>query len=129
MTTSSDNDEQVPMSGGKVLSSHIPRWELIPTVAIDCLADRFAAGIERKGDKSWNAIATNQDAIMYKKFLLDRCAHIARHAMLLRDKLLLGDIDPSDDDDAGAILFGGALMACATRRMLDGEPLIETPPE
>lgn len=111
--------EQVSLAGGQALSSKIPAWYLIPTEALDSLAARFEAGVRIKKEKSWNAVSHNQDVVKNIDFLIDRLGHVARHAMLLRDKLHKLDFAAIEaDDDAGAILFGGALMACGVKALL-----------
>lgn len=111
--------EQVPMAGGQALSTRIPPYHLIPTAALDALASRLEEGVRKKGEKSWNALANNQDVLKDIDFLIDRLGHVARHAMLLRDKLHKLDFAAIEaDDDAGAILFGGVLMACAVKTLL-----------
>lgn len=105
---------QVLFVGGLAASSKIPPLHLIPTLALECLANRFQKGIDRKGDKSWNAISTNQSILTDREFAIERTAHIIQHAMKLRDKLLSGEDLPGDDDDAGAIMWAGAFFACVS---------------
>ena len=104
--------EQVSFAGGLVTSSKIPPLHLIPTIALESLANRFQKGIERKGDKSWNALSANQSILTDREFAIERTAHVIQHAMKLRDKLLNGEDLPGDDDDAGAIMWAGAFFAC-----------------
>lgn len=104
--------EQVPFAGGLAASSKIPPLHLIPTVALESLANRFELGIKRKGDKSWNALSSNQSILTDREFAIERTAHVIQHAMKLRDKLLSGEGLPGDDDDAGAIMWAGAFFAC-----------------
>lgn len=104
--------EQVPFAGGLAASSKIPPLHLIPTVALECLANRFQKGIERKGDKSWNALSANQSILTDREFAIERTAHVIQHAMKLRDKLLSGEDLPGDDDDSGAIMWAGAFFSC-----------------
>ncbi len=117
--TKAAEPEQVPMAGGQVLSTRIPPYHLIPTAALDALANRLAEGLRLKREQSWNAIANNQEVLKNLEFLIDRLGHIARHTMLLRDKLHRRDFDAIvADDDAGAILFGGTLLTCAIDALL-----------
>lgn len=106
------NAPEVPLAGGIVSSSAIPGFHLIPTEALTRLAARFELGLERKGDKAWNAITDNQQCLTARDFVLSRIDHVIGHAMKLRDKLVRGM--PLDDDDAGAIIWGGAFLCCAT---------------
>lgn len=121
--------EEVIMAGGKVSSSKVPAIHLIPTDALIGLADRFAVGTARKGDKAWNATTSNHDVLENREFLIERVSHIIRHALLLRDQIVAGrfgsadgagngGIDGDEDsfyENAGAVAFGGALMLCAAR--------------
>lgn len=109
---------EVKHAGGIVSSSKVPALHLIPTEALLCLADRFQVGTERKGDGAWNALTKNQQCLDDNAFLIERCSHIIRHTMLLRDQLAHGFNDEEDSpyENAGAIIFGGALMACAMAR-------------
>lgn len=107
-----DTPKQIPYAGGLALSSLVPPLHLIPTVALESLANRFQLGIERKGNKSWNAISQNQEILTDREFAIERISHIIHHATKLRDKLIRGDEIPGEDDDAGAILWGGAFLAC-----------------
>ena len=100
-------------------SSKVPALHLIPTEALICLAERFEVGTERKGEGAWNALTKNQQCLDDKAFLIERCSHIIRHTMLLRDQLAHGYSPEQEDspyENAGAIIFGGALMACAVKR-------------
>lgn len=109
-----DQPEQVTMAGGSASSSKGPPLHLIPTIALERLAERFALGIVRQGDKSWNALSDNQQCLTDKKFLIERLSHIIHHALKLRDKLNKFDLEAvQQDDDAGAIAWGGMFLLCA----------------
>ncbi len=107
-----ENAAEIPFAGGKVSSSKSPRFELIPTVALVRLADRFELGLERKADKAWNAMTPNQEVLQDRAFVLSRIAHVISHALKLRDKVIAGGV--MGDDDAAAILWGGAFLVCAS---------------
>lgn len=113
---SEGHPEQVLMAGGIIASSKIPPFHLIPTIALERIAERFQLGIERKGDKSWNALSNNQDALKDKQFLIERMSHIIHHAMKLRDKLASG-LPLTGDYDASAIAWGGIFAICAMEAM------------
>lgn len=107
--------EQRRMAGGKVSSTKVPPLHLIPTVALTTLADRFQAGKDRKGGGAWNALSKNQEILTDKEFLIERCDHIILHTLLVRDQLARGE-SPGEESlshNAGAVLFGGALLSCA----------------
>lgn len=106
--------EQILMAGGKAASTKVPALHLIPTDALVNLAFRFELGIERKGDKAWNALSKNQEILLDREFLIERISHIIHHALKLRDKLLKNDIaGMEEDDDAGAVTWGGVFLLSA----------------
>lgn len=117
--------EQVEFAGGAAASSKIPPLHLIPTTALEKTAERFALGVERKGEKSWNAISQNQQILTDVDFLIERTAHIIHHAAKMRDRLVAYRDDPKkasvtvfrDDDDASAIVWGGMFLQCAVERL------------
>lgn len=110
--------EQVLHAGGKAASTPIPPLHLIPTVALEALANRFQLGIERKGDKSWNALSPNQEILADVQFAIDRCGHVIHHALKLRDKLLRGDTEAMlADSDGSAIAWGGVFLTCVVDAM------------
>ncbi len=113
--------EQVLMAGGIAASSKIPPFHLIPTASLEGLAERFALGVQRKGDKAWNATSLNQACLEDAEFVLERIGHVIHHAMKLRDKIAAKDVSAIlEDDDAGAIAWGGAFLLCAVDRMRKG---------
>jgi hypothetical protein len=101
---------------GKVSSSKIPGFHLIPTEALVRLALRFDVGVERKKELAWNALTANQDMLTNKEFILHRIGHVINHAQKLRDKIVAGTSDLGDDD-AGAIIWAGAFLCCATKAL------------
>ncbi len=124
MSGSVQMGQEVEMAGGKVSSSKVDMLHLIPTDALTGLADRFAVGSARKGDKAWNATTNNHEALEDREFLLERVSHVIRHALLLRDQIVAGrfvGVEGMEEDsfyeNAGAVAFGGALMLCAAKRI------------
>lgn len=113
-------DNEVKFSGGGS-SSKEPALELIPYEALLRMARRFELGIERRPDgSSWNALSENFVACcLDKKFVMNRAAHGAQHAMKLK-AIMAGEIADDGDDHAGAILWCGAFLACATRIQKSG---------
>lgn len=111
----SDNPVQIPMAGGKAASSVGPPFHLIPTSALTHLANRFQKGVERKGDKSWNALSNNQECLTDKEFVIERMSHVIHHALKLRDQLQNG-VQPTDEsmtENAAAMAWGGVFAICA----------------
>ena len=111
----SDHPVQIPMAGGKVASSVGPPFHLIPTSALTHLANRFQKGIERKGDKAWNALSNNQECLTDKAFVIERMSHVIHHALKLRDQLQNGVQagDESMTENAAAMAWGGIFAICA----------------
>lgn len=101
----------VSFSSG-VQSTDVPPFHLIPTVALVEIANRFKLGVERKGDKAWNAISSNQECLADDKFIIDRVGHAMLHLMRLRDALISGVVDEIVDD-AAAVAWSGVFFICA----------------
>ena len=108
---------QTLMANGKVASTKGPSFHLIPTVALVKLAERFELGEERKGDKAWNATSKNQECLLDRAWLIERCSHIIHHAMKLRDQLAGLEADESPTDNASAIAWGGMFLICAAEAL------------
>ena len=106
------------MAGGKAASSVGPPFHLIPTSALTHLANRFQKGIERKGDKAWNALSNNQECLLDKEFVIERMSHIIHHALKLRDQIRFG-VQPGDEsltENAAAMAWGGIFAICAAEQ-------------
>lgn len=88
-------------------------FHLIPLVALERLAERFMLGEVRKGSKAWNALSSNQHILTEKKFILARLSHVIHHTYKLMNKIA-NDLPLTDDDDAGAIAWGGVFAICAS---------------
>jgi hypothetical protein len=71
------------------------------------MAERFMLGEEKHKDKCWNAKFPDR---LDERFVIERLNHIIKHAKIALDKIL-GINQDDGDDDAGAILFGGAVLA------------------
>lgn len=111
-------ERQITMAGGKVLSTKAPAVHLIPTIVLEKLAERFELGVEKKGDKAWNALSSNQEVTQDMGFILDRINHVIYHAMKLKDKIAKRDIAGiQEDNDASAIGWGAAFLICVVEDM------------
>jgi hypothetical protein len=107
--------ETVSFTGGAV-SSRIPRYDLIPRGALKRVADRFELGLQKHGERAWNARTANQQCLEDKEFLIARAAHAIDHALKLIAKL--EGLSPADgDDDAAAIAWAGICL-CEGTKML-----------
>ncbi len=119
MKPHSDHPVQIAMAGGKAASSVGPPFHLIPTSALTHLANRFQKGIERKGDKAWNALSNNQECLTDKDFVIERMSHIIHHALKLRDQIRFG-VQPGDEsltENAAAMAWGGIFAICAAEQL------------
>jgi len=119
MTQLSDHPVQIAMAGGKAASSVGPPFHLIPTSALTHLANRFQKGIERKGDKAWNALSNNQECLLDREFVIERMSHIIHHALKLRDQIRFG-VQPGDEsltENAAAMAWGGIFAICAAEQL------------
>ncbi len=96
-------------------SSKIPRFDLIPRVALIALAHRYELGIERHGTRAWNVSSPDQSPLEDIDFLTARLAHVIDHATKAIDKLH-GRLPDDGDDDAAAIMWGGSVLAAARAR-------------
>lgn len=112
-----------------VTSTKLPRYELIPKSALDSLALRLELGVQRKGDGAWNALNNKRYAALENPdFVIERLSHVIHHCMDAIAKIARGNI-LNGEDDAGAILFGGAVLA-EYKKMLqeyhpDSDPIKE----
>lgn len=95
-----------------VTSTKIPRFELIPKSALESLALRFELGIERKGDGAWNALTRHKaEALKDSAFVIERLSHCISHCYDAIAKVM-DDYDILErEEDAGAILFAGSVLA------------------
>jgi Zn finger protein HypA/HybF involved in hydrogenase expression len=125
------NGEQVVlMADGKIASTKTHDYHLIPRIALERLAARFALGQKKKGDKSWNALSNNQEVLLDKDWMIERLSHVIDHALILRDKIASNDIEAIlSDDDAGAIAWAGCFLICATDAMINSIPQEAEPPK
>lgn len=85
-------------------SSACHDYAQIPISALDALAARFEYGEKKHGRDNW------RKGLHDKTYVVERLNHVIRHAKLLADKLM-GLAQWDEDDDAGAILWGGAFAA------------------
>lgn len=92
-------------------TSKVPNFLLIPCHTLISLANRFSKGLISYKDKSWNALSPNfEKALEEEEWILDRANHIIDHTLKWVAKFK-GKMEDDGDDDAGAILFGGSLLA------------------
>lgn len=115
------------LSIGTAASTKIPRYELIPKPALAALASRFEVGVERHKEKAWNSLSPNFDTALTREWVIARLAHAVDHAYNALAKLHSGVED--GEDDAGAIMFAGSVLACyksAAKAASSEEPTVVT---
>ena len=102
-------------------SSKVPRLDYIPRIAAEKLAERYALGAVKHGKYNYKQGLTD------KEYVLERCAHIIEHTMKYVEELE-GLVPPSGDDNAAAIMWGGAFLCeadAAREQLLDETTLNE----
>lgn len=87
-------------------TSKTPRFDLIPRDALIRLADRYELGL-KYGEDNW------RKGMEDKAYVIERISHVVDHALKLREKLK-GRLPHDGDDDAAAIMWGGAFLCEAT---------------
>jgi hypothetical protein len=91
-------------------TSPVPRLDLLPLQSLVRLAARFEKGEKRYGRNNW------RKGLKDREYALERAAHVLNHTLLLIEKLQ--GLRPDDgDDDAAAIMWGGAFLCEATFAM------------
>lgn len=101
------SEETTTSAGSGAKSSNVPRLDLIPYQALVRLAGRYEKGLLRYGRENWRKGLTDKD------YVLERAAHVLNHAAILIEKLQ--GLRPDDgDDDAAAVMWGGAFLCEAT---------------
>jgi hypothetical protein len=109
--------EKVELAGGTFTSSKIPRFELIPRESLVRLAARMELGLERHGDKAWNALMPDHPALESKDALIARAAHAIDHASKLI-AILTGQMPDDGDDHASAVMWAGAFLCASKERRM-----------
>ena len=106
---------KVSLAGGTFTSSKIPRFELIPRQPLIRLAARMELGLERHGEKSWNALTPDHPALSNKEAIIARAAHAIDHASKLI-AILTGQMDDDGDDHASAVMWAGTFLCESKER-------------
>lgn len=88
-------------------SSHCPDFGQIPLQALIELAKRFELGEVKHGRDNWRKGLDDQ------AYVISRLNHVIYHAYKLINKIE-GKLPWDDDNDASAIMWGGAFAVEAT---------------
>lgn len=111
---SSDKPKKVAFVGGLATSTKVPNLGRIPLKALEALADRISLGVERHKEKAWNAQSPNFEKVNDDlSFTLERLVHNIVHSYHAIEKLT-GKRPWDGEDDSGAVLFAGSVLACST---------------
>lgn len=105
-----------------VTSTKQIRLSLIPHQGLLNAAVRFELGIERHGEKAWNNLSQNQEALKDKNWLIERLSHSIEHAYNLIDSLKDSRCNLQDAlGDAGAIAWCGLVLGEALSKRITEE--------
>ncbi len=96
-----------------------PKYSLIPKIALEALAARFELGEIKHEGTAWNAQCKEYDQKLTKDWVIAGLEHVINHCMDALNKINgIGPYEESEDleensiyGDAGAIMFGGAVLA------------------
>lgn len=102
-------DDKITSSCGAT-SSKIPDLAQIPLHALERLAARYELGAIKHGKNNW------RQGIGNTNYTIERAAHVIYHAYKLINKLE-GIIPDDNDDDAAAIMWGGAFLCESTNAL------------
>jgi hypothetical protein len=95
---------KVRPGGGESTSSKIDGFDQLPYNAMLRMAARYSLGEEKHGRHNWRKSLSN------KVYVINRLGHVIKHA-LKAIAIIEGFIDDDGDDNAAAIMWGGALLA------------------
>lgn len=97
-----NTSEKHVFTSGATSSGRKPRYDLIPTWALERIARRFELGAEKYGVDNW------QQGLRDREFIFDRINHAIEHLLLIRDRMRGPNVPPPlaliDDDAAGVVL-------------------------
>jgi hypothetical protein len=100
---------------GGAASTPKPKLFLIPYNALVGLANRFELGWNKYKDNAYNAIsppsnARRSEMLQDQEWIRERISHVIHHAYQYLQKME-GVIEDDGDDDASAIMWGGACLS------------------
>lgn len=98
-----EEEDKVTHSSGAT-SSYCPDFGQIPLGALKALALRYELGEKKHGRDNW------RKGLADDRYVIERLNHVIYHAMKAINKLE-GKLEDNGDDDAGAIMWGGAFLS------------------
>jgi hypothetical protein len=94
-----------------VTSTKQTRLALIPHRGLINAAKRFEEGLQKHGDKAWNALSPNQAALTDVDWLIERCSHGIEHLYRIIDELRFRNVGAEGLlGDAGAVAWCGLVL-------------------
>lgn len=103
MTRKHIQEAKVKSKGGAT-SSALTAYDQLPYHAMKRLADRYGLGEFKHGRHNWRKSLTD------RRYVLSRLGHVIHHA-LKAIAVIEGFVPDDGDDNAGAIMWGGAFLA------------------
>lgn len=100
--THENEAKTVSLSGAT--SSALAAYDQLPYLAMARLAERYKLGELKHGRDNW------RKGLGDKQYVLGRLGHVIHHA-LKAIAIIEGRIEDDGDDNAGAIMWGGAFLA------------------
>lgn len=97
-------EAMIRTSKGGATSSKLEAYDQLPYHAMLRLAARYGLGEIKHGRHNWRKSLTDQ------KYVLHRLGHVIHHA-LKAIAIIEGFMPDDGDDNAGAIMWGGAFLA------------------
>lgn len=98
-------DDKHTFSSGASSSGKKPRYDLIPTWALERIAHRFQLGAEKHGENNW------QKGVGDTQFILDRINHAIEHLYQVKDQIHGGIIaTPEMDDDLSGVILNAIFV-------------------
>jgi hypothetical protein len=91
-------------------SSALPGYDQLPYHAMRLLASRYSLGEAKHGRHNWRKGLNDKD------YVIKRLGHVVHHA-LKAIAILEGFVPDDGDDNAGAIMWGGAFLAEAMHEL------------
>ena len=101
-------EEKITFRSGTT-STKQTRLSLIPHHGLLNAAERFELGLSKHGDKAWNNLSKNQQALEDEEWLIERCSHAIEHLYGMIDKIKSGNLEECDGD-AGAVAWCGLVL-------------------
>lgn len=98
------DQEEIVIASSGARASACPDFTAIPKSAITALAERIDLGAAKHGRDNY------RKGLADKEYIRARLSHVIRHAFTLAAKLD-GREPWNEDDDIGALLWGGMFLA------------------